>query len=98
MCVCVCVCVQYPKRPEEGIDLLELQLQKLVTHLIWMLGAELGSSVRAVYALNCCAILPAPGSQVFESQWQCLCERQRQRQQPQDRGIKLMAPSMASKL
>lgn len=49
MHVCVCVCVQEPKEPE---DSLELKLEVVVSCLICVLGAKLGSSGRKVNALN----------------------------------------------
>lgn len=43
---CVCMCL---RRPEEGIDLLELELQELE---LWVQGTEIGSSERAGDALH----------------------------------------------
>jgi hypothetical protein len=36
--------VQSPQRPEEGVGLLELELQAVVNCLMWMLESELGTS------------------------------------------------------
>lgn len=51
LCVCTCVCVRVhpprelecPRRPEEGVSLLELELQAVVSHTVWVLGTELRS-------------------------------------------------------
>jgi hypothetical protein len=61
--VYVCVCVLYAcgyvhmstgaQRGEKHRFPLELELQMVVVYPAWMLGTELGSSVRAVCALNC---------------------------------------------
>ena len=37
---------------EKAPDLLELELQMVVSHLVWVLEIELGSSARAMSALN----------------------------------------------
>lgn len=59
MCVCVCVCIgictqecQAPRGQERTLDLLELELQEVVSCLTWFLGIELRSSTRAVYDLH----------------------------------------------
>ena len=49
MCVCVCVCLQKPK---EGIRILKLGLQAVVSHQMWVLGTELWASGRAERSLN----------------------------------------------
>lgn len=53
MCVWVCAqecgCLQSP----ELTDPLELDLQVIVSHLVWGLRIKLGSSGRAVQALKC---------------------------------------------
>lgn len=36
--VCVCVCRRCSRRPEEGVDPLELESQVVVGHLTWVLG------------------------------------------------------------
>lgn len=41
------------------IDPLELELQRGVSHLMWVLGIELGSSGRKTSAVNCWASPPA---------------------------------------
>lgn len=41
-------------------DVLELELQIVVSCLDWMLGTELGSSSKAVCTSNCQAISPVP--------------------------------------
>lgn len=50
VCVCTClhayICVQAPMEVRSPSDALELELQKVVV-LVWMLGTEPGSSVRA---------------------------------------------------
>jgi hypothetical protein len=59
MCICVCggggvgMCkyVQVPKEAEAS-GFLEMTLQAIVGHLIWMLGTKLGSSAREVGVLN----------------------------------------------
>lgn len=49
VCVHVCACVhptrelECTRRPEEGVSLLELELQAVVCHILWALGTELGS-------------------------------------------------------
>jgi hypothetical protein len=40
---------------------MELELQGVVSHGIWELGNQLGSSARVVGTLNHCAISSAPG-------------------------------------
>lgn len=42
MHICLCTCEQCPQRPEESASPLELELQKIVSHLIWVLRPELG--------------------------------------------------------
>lgn len=37
---------QYPGRPEEGMDSLELELRAVVSCLLWLLGTKLRSSTR----------------------------------------------------
>lgn len=43
MCLCYCakVCVVAFRRQKEDMGLLELDLQVIVSHLMWVLGAEL---------------------------------------------------------
>lgn len=54
MCVCVCpVQVPYEDRETEASDPLELALQMLVSHQVWVLGTETRSSERAAFALKC---------------------------------------------
>lgn len=48
-------------------DCLDLELQLVVSHLTWVLGTQLRSSVREVYALSRWATAPAL-NQVFLSQ------------------------------
>ena len=36
----------------------ELELQVIVSHLMWVLGTELGSSVRVVFIFNNWAVFP----------------------------------------
>lgn len=45
--------------PRRALDLLELELQGLLT-LMWVLGKELGSSARPASAPNLLAMSPAP--------------------------------------
>lgn len=51
MCVCVCVCLLW--KPERELNAPELGLQVVVSHQIWMLGTEFGSSRRTESTLNC---------------------------------------------
>lgn len=52
----------------------ELELQSLLSVLLWVLGTELGSSARAVRVLNCWAISPA-STQCSKSQLKaCSCQ------------------------
>jgi hypothetical protein len=44
---------------KSGSDSLELELQRIATHLTWVMGTELLSSARAASALNHRAISPA---------------------------------------
>jgi hypothetical protein len=41
MCGRLYMCVQWPQRPERLLDPLELELQAIVCHTIWVLGTEL---------------------------------------------------------
>ena len=52
-CVCACDC-SCLKSPKEGrvLDLLELELQTGVSHLIWVLETEVGSSGRIANTPN----------------------------------------------
>lgn len=43
---------EYSWRPEEDIESLELGLQGVVCHLIWVLGAKVSFSARAVQFLT----------------------------------------------
>ena len=54
MYVCECV-FTHTKRAS---DTLALEFQAIVSHLMWVLGAELRSSVRAVDILTLWAISP----------------------------------------
>lgn len=68
--VCVCVGVwscssecRCPQRTKRVLGPSELEFEAVVTvvsHLAWVLGTEVRSPVRAVPALNSCAIFPAP--------------------------------------
>jgi hypothetical protein len=49
--VCVCVCVIVGVGGGVRTDYLELKLQVVVTHLMWMLGMELRSSGQTGSAL-----------------------------------------------
>jgi hypothetical protein len=69
MCVCVCVCVpdclyahvyiQCLHRPDRASDFLELELEEVVSHLMYILGTQCGSYARAASFLNSSAIFPA---------------------------------------
>lgn len=49
MSLCVCTHARrFLKRPDEGMDLLELDLWVVVSLWIWLLGTEIWPSVRAV--------------------------------------------------
>lgn len=61
---CTHVSGRYPRSSEEGVDLLKLNLleseiQAVVSHLIWMLGTDLESFARAGIAANHRASSPA---------------------------------------
>lgn len=60
------VCAWYLRRPERSSDFLELELR---TEIIMMMGVELGSSRRAVKALNHLAIFLASDKPVFTNAW-----------------------------
>lgn len=72
MCVCACahayVCTnecRYPQRPVEGtgfFDLLEVEFQVHVSHIVWRLGTKLLSLGRTVSAPNHQAILSSAQS------------------------------------
>jgi hypothetical protein len=60
--VCVCLCVRtticlyvrhVPTVLEEVKIFLELELQTVTSHPIWVLGTEPESSLRAAHGLNC---------------------------------------------
>ena len=53
VCVCVCVCVSCDHQGlKKVLDSLELQVQAVISHLTWAVGAELGSSARAHMVLK----------------------------------------------
>lgn len=56
--VCVCTCMQIPQQPEEGV--ISGVGITVVSHLIWVLGPELGSFGRTASALNHWPICAAP--------------------------------------
>jgi len=56
VCVSACRC---SRRPEEGADPLELELEAAMSGPLWVLDSEFGSSGRAVSSLRCLAISPA---------------------------------------
>lgn len=60
VCLCACLCAVYMpsahRSQKRALDSLKLELETAVSCLIWVLGITLGSSGRAVCALNCCAI------------------------------------------
>ena len=47
-----------PGGQEKALVSLELDLQVMVSSLVWAPGTKLGSSARAAIALNCRVILP----------------------------------------
>jgi hypothetical protein len=47
----LCEC-KHPQ-PSEVLDPLELELQAVVNHQIWLQETKLGSSAKAMTALNC---------------------------------------------
>lgn len=54
-CLHVCIwttCVMCYEGQKRVPDLLELELQTVVSHPVWVLGTELRSSVRAAIVLN----------------------------------------------
>lgn len=51
MCVFLCVSLCTWRRPEEGSNPLEPELQTIVSFLEWILGIELGSFGGTVYVL-----------------------------------------------
>lgn len=62
-CMCFCVCVQ--EREGHGsqksvLGVQELELQGIVSCLVWVLGTKLGFSGRAVSVLNCSGSSLAP--------------------------------------
>jgi len=60
MCTCVCMCrwVQLLKEASGIRFLVELELLVVVSHPVWVLGIELGSSASAVGTLNSWVISP----------------------------------------
>lgn len=46
-CVCVCLC-NACRGQKETLDPLELELQMVMSYLMWTLGVEFGSSAKAV--------------------------------------------------
>lgn len=59
-CACACVYTDGCRchwRPEGGADSLQLELQAAGSHLVWVLGTELGSSIRAERVLHCWSTL-----------------------------------------
>ena len=76
VCVCMCACVHVyigadaHRALKRAPDSLELELQVVVSHLMWMLGMESGSSARATHGLKHLGISPAPGLNFDqESSW-----------------------------
>lgn len=64
----VCRC---PLKPE-GIAVLELELQGLVNHLMWVLGIKSRVSVRAMRTLKCWDICPASLVEFSMNRWRAL--------------------------
>lgn len=61
LCVFVCCVTTYTGTPRDqgrGLDALELGLQAIVSHLVWVLGIKLGSFGRAVSAVNHWTLYP----------------------------------------
>lgn len=52
MCMHVHMCVVAYGIQKTVLDILELELQEIVSHPIWVLGTELRSSERVAYALT----------------------------------------------
>lgn len=69
ICVYVCVCVyRCPQSPEEGVGCLELKLQIVLSHLMWVVGTKPRSSERTASAFNYWAIsLSQPPTLSFKS-------------------------------
>lgn len=68
MCMCTClfinmniICMQCPWLSKEGTDPLELEIQVIVSHLLWVLGSEAGSTESSSRALNLGEITSVPG-------------------------------------
>lgn len=59
--VCICLGTWGEAR---GFRSMELKLQVVVSHLVWVPGMDLGSSGRAVGKLNCWAVSPAWGFKI----------------------------------
>lgn len=49
----VCICMLGLEEKPEASDPVELELQAVVSHLVWVPGMELRSSGRAACNLNC---------------------------------------------
>lgn len=62
VCTCESRCLQ---RPEEVLNPLELELQAVLRDLMWIIGAELGSSRRAGRTLNLCTSLAILQNSLF---------------------------------
>lgn len=65
MCMCLfinmnIICMQCPWMSKEGNDPLELEIQVIVSHLLWVLGSEAGSSERSSHALSLRDITKVP--------------------------------------
>lgn len=66
MCMCPCVHMSTPEhsaqRSRKGHQIfLELELQAIASHPLWMPGTKLRSSLRVVHAQDCLASTPLPG-------------------------------------
>lgn len=63
MCACLSACCKYEcsslRRPEPWAP-LELELQWVLSHSVWVLGTELRFSVPSIHASDCWAISSAP--------------------------------------
>lgn len=71
--VCVCVCVhictpvwRYPKGPEQYVNNLKMELEVVVSSLMWALKTELGSSGRTQVLIITEPYLPPPKKKTFD--------------------------------
>lgn len=70
LCICMCVCVDsvhivMHRGQERASDLLELELQVVMSHPTWVQGNKTSFSARAEYTFNHRALPANPASEIY---------------------------------